>query len=251
MSDRATDFIDVEITKNGFVGTVSSDGKILRLGPNLRLEKATLSNLNIPSVNLSHSSLANTDFTCSVLDGAYLEFCELRGTVFDRASLVSADLSNTKSEMVVFLGADLSRTKMVDSDLRYAKMDGSNCFEADFSGSNMRDVSCRATDFRKADLTNVDISGGDFSGAYWAGAKTFNMVIRLGSDTVYEKYKFGEARDRLAVADQRFEFLVSSKALEVRDNDTLQVVSSGFDIEKHHIPVWALKNMEIVLKDQR
>lgn len=244
------DFIEWTLTDKGLVGTVAAkDGQIYRLGPEENISGVSFKEKNIEGVNLSGATLENTNFTMSVLNRGFLAGSKMQGVVFDRAFLIEADLSFSFGQMSVFLGANLSDAKIKDSDLRYAKLDGAICSGADFSGCNLRHAICRAADFRGANLTNAEISAADFTGAYWGGTKISGIKIEPNSGTKYEQYDFGQVRNILNISDQRFEFLVFSNALEVRENDTLRVVFSDFSPRTQHIPVWALENMKIALKD--
>jgi hypothetical protein len=46
----------------------------------------------------------------------------------------------------------------------------------------------------------------------------------------------------MGLTDAQMEFLVISKAIEVRENKTLEVVDKNFNPSKHHVVPWAVQN---------
>lgn len=170
--------------------------------------------------------------------------CDLRG-----ANLAAINFQTTRMWDVNLDGANLAKANFRDADMigtmRDANLEGAdlrdvNLSKADLQGANLEDANLTGA-FLQQDLTGVDITAGQF-----------NSLTRANDGSGYYKYEqisFHDAVNELGISEQRFEFLVLSGVVKVRDNETQELVQSGFDPERHHIGPWCMKAARQVLAE--
>lgn len=185
------------------------------IGPNGQYDGLTLEESNFMGAQLVNSSFLATN---------------LRG-----ANLSQADLSH----------CDLGNTRLKKAWLKNASLVGANLMATELIHTNMEGV-----DLSDAILRNVFISGQtSFRGANWKGAVVKDIMIGsipkdYGAARVWEQTTFHDAINHFGLSEKRFEYLVLSGAIEVRDNETLEIVKSDYDPARHHIPPWVMANFE-------
>ena len=197
----------------GWTQIGSDREKEIFVGPNGQYD-----GLNLEESNFMGGQLANSSFS----------FTNLRG-----ANLSQADLSNS----------DLTDARLKKAWLKNASLVGANLTATELIHTNMEGV-----DLSGATLRNVFISGRtSFRGANWKGAVVKDIMIGsipedYGAARVWEQTTFHDAINHFGLSEKRFEYLVLSGAIEVRDNKTLEIVKGNYDPDRHHIPPWVVAN---------
>lgn len=169
----------------------------------------------------------------------------------DIPDFTSVNLGYCTAPKVNFSNMNFSRSNMEGGIFLDAKFTGANLSQVRFHGAMLKGADLRFTDLSGADLSNADLSDAkllvsNLTGVNWKGVNLSGAVIATGiSDgALYDKYDFYQAAKELKLTEKQIEFLITSKAIEVRDNQTLDIVEEGFDPEKHHIPAWVIQNWE-------
>lgn len=168
-----------------------------------------------------------------------------------------ADLSSINLNYCTAPNLDLGGMNFARSN-----MEGGTFLGTDFSACDLRqvrfkDAMLKDADLRLSDLSGADMSGADLSGANllganltgvnWKGVNLDGAIIgpdKISSELAaeYDKYDFYETAEALGLSEKQLEFLIVSKVVEVRDNETHALVESDFDPAKHHVPAWVVQN---------
>lgn len=226
IGDNGEGTLDVTYERTSISGDFYDDRqRSIPIGPGVNLDDSSLGGdiaqgfkrgdslpLDLNSVNLSGCSAKKVSF-----DGANLA----------RSNFHSADLS----------GADLSRCDLSGTVLR----------EANLSQSYLNDADLRGADLSGANMNGARLMGADLRGVNWKGIKMENVILSVDKsdpkiNVKYDQINFHDAADQMGLSDQQMGFLISSNALEVRDNETLSLVTKDFDASKHHVVPWAVQN---------
>jgi uncharacterized protein YjbI with pentapeptide repeats len=199
----------------------------------------------------------------------------LNGSVFSKSSFEDLSLSGMSISETTF-----DKCGFLFSSLSKANVAGSSFTESIFDGVNARGLRAKGSDFsgvffgsneNACDFSNSDFSDSNFSGAQignskvkgsnWKGAETQTLEVFRFNDnplttasgqsgdipslkkTSYEHYSLSDAAKKMGIADNAFEFLVLSKAIDVRHNLTKHRVEKDFDVSLNHIPVWQMQNL--------
>ena len=192
--------------------------------------------------------------------GANLDGSSLSGDVakgFKRGNsppldLNSINLAGCNARNVSFDGANLARSNFHSGNLSGADLSKCNLSGAVFRDANLSDSYLNKANLSGADLTGANINGArltgtDLRGVNWKGVKMENVILSVNENTpddnaIYDQINFHDAADQMGLSDSQIGFLISSKALEVRDNETLNLVIEDFDASKHHVVPWAVQN---------
>jgi uncharacterized protein YjbI with pentapeptide repeats len=211
----------------------------------LNLSGYNFSDSNLEKVCLDGAKFYQTDFAGANMQNVSGKSANFSGAKFGGANLSDSDFSNADFFMVSFDGCTLRRTTLEGST-----MVSSVLVDADASGANLCNVKAMEGDWQRANLDGADLSGAnlrscDLRGASWNNTKTDGMLVDVDENYVvkqpaqYDKLTFAESEEKLGISDARFEYLVLSGVIEVRDNITCGLVGSGFDMSKHHVPIWS------------
>lgn len=158
-------------------------------------------------------------------------------------------------------GANFSRTRFMQANLEGSDLRGTKWNNAILVYKiNMRNVDLRGADLREVDLTKADLSGANLEGVDLSRTRMpFDLrEISLTSEQVkqielvsgdmrkhsYRSMGFERLIKELEVSEKEFEYLVLSRVIEVRDNDTGKIVDSNFDPELHHVPFWSVEKVK-------
>ena len=173
---------------------------------------------------------------------------------YEKLDLHSVNLQGCKAPGVSWSGAVLR-----SSNFEGAHLEGINLIRADAQKSIFRQANLRYSMLCEANLNGCDLSGADLSGANlasaslwgvnWQGVRMNNVILAFKNESrgtieraEYDQYSFYDAAKKFGLTENQMEFLISSKGIEVRDNENLSIVTEDFDPEKHHIPPWAFQN---------
>ena len=171
--------------------------------------------------------------------------CNLRG-----ANLEKINFKETKLYEVILDGANLKNANLYDAEI------AGSMREANLEGADLREAHLREADLRGANLKGADLTGAILPNnidGIDLSAEQFNSLTRSNDGSKYYKYKvfsFHEAIEELGVTEKQFEFLVLSDIIQVRDNETGDLVKSGYNPDIHHVAPWCLKTAKKVLAEQ-
>jgi uncharacterized protein YjbI with pentapeptide repeats len=161
--------------------------------------------------------------------------CNLDGANFEGANLSGFEIYNEKDRMSsygakrTFRGANFK-----NADLRGAALIDCDFTGADFTGANMESVQLGTTDFTKIKM----------------GREQAEQIMRDNLHIFkYNKLSFNETVERLGISEQKFEYLVLSGAIQVRTNRGTEIVSSKFDPDLHHVPIWEIETIQKILSE--
>lgn len=193
----------------------TSEGLEIYIGPN-----GSYDGLNLSDCNFSGAKLSNCSFRRASLERTNLTKADLAGSDFQYANVSFAQLPN-----IDLSGADLTRTDFSHSIL---------------SGVNMSGSVLDGTLFLNTPLHGVN----------WEGTTVRNISIRQSKEWterggLYEQTTFRDAIQKFCLSDKQFEYFVLAGIIEVRDNETLKLIKTGFDPDKHHVPPWSMANFKI------
>ena len=139
----------------------------------LKLRKATLSELDLSSLDFRGAIMTEAELNRSVLSGANLTNAnltnaELKGANLTDANLTNANLTDAKLEGANLTRADLTRANLsyanlTEADLSYAKLSETNLIGATLTRANLRAVNVRDTTraLTKEQLDDAITSGFD------------------------------------------------------------------------------------------
>jgi uncharacterized protein YjbI with pentapeptide repeats len=191
---------------------------------------------------------------------AFIE-SDMSGSDFTHTQLGVREITNSKFDDVNFTGTSFEYS-FTGTSFEYSfppAVEGSSLRGANFTDADLAD-----TNFAPFNPTNMFDDGAewpstDLSDATWTGAKTANMVVRQvlsgealtvhgdASDRTvrqlaeYERFTLDDAADLLNVDRDTLAVLVWGGEVEMRNNYTGDVITSG-DTADGHIPVWAIQN---------
>lgn len=202
------------------------------------------------------------------LPGINMEGANLVGAHFHSANFAGGNLRNT-----VWQHCCLGRFNFEDADLEGADFKSSNLFnfgnlipEGDLHGS-FRGANLHNVNFTNSDLTKCDLTGCDLRSANLEKAKlpqnlsgiviTDNQFENLSQPEdkpwkyQYEQISFENAAKMIGLSENQLEFLVISGGVKVRDNKKGRRVTSDFDPDLHHIPIWEIDAARTLLSTQK
>lgn len=217
-------------------------------------------NVTIKNSKMTNSDITNVDLTGSLIDGCALEkthFSFLSGTSGDKigdghdGSLIEpAPFAIHRSSLTdcTFTDSNLKDVNFIDNRVSNLKIRSCKANRMNFFKSRGKSLEFEHCDLYDARFDESSFSDVNFGKSYlwsstWSGAyldAKFNDVML----ECYTQHSMQDALDRSGMSQAKFEFLVMSGAVEVRDNRTLQKVTSGFDIDKHHVPPWVYENID-------
>lgn len=244
------------------------------------LSAADLRGVHGENMSLEHTYLSHAVFDGSDLKYFDLHHTSSAETDFSNTLMREAQISKSKLYLVRFQYADMSYSKFdgvggEELDFSYADLTGS-VFGSSTPMSRY-EVMLADCVFHKADLRDVVfdgvlLEGGDFTGARFNGADLTGLylpdhsvtscrVILTGSNItsgqvadllysnpaycanqlVYERHSFDDLQSRTGWDNAETMVQIWTGAVEVRDNETQQLVTGQYDRNRHHIPQWALR----------
>lgn len=146
-----------------------------------------------------------------------------------KGRMVSSDVTGCHLKNCIFEYQDLQ-------GMRFDNTIGQNIV---FKSCKLRDASFVDTRWNKLSLERAFMHN-----AQWDGARVDCKFVGNANRLLYNKYSLEEALEKSGLSKKRFEFLVLSGVIEVRDNETLSKVKSSFDVDKHHVPPWVYQNLD-------
>lgn len=205
-------------------------------------DNVDFSNSDLREATCESASFINVDFTDSEIDNVSFKQSRMQsilkpGTArevdFSAANISGSDLSDTK-----WIKVRLGKTNATNINLSNSVLEDVSFGYVDFSGSI----------FENTDCGNAKFAACDLRGIYWGGAKTRHMTIGAGGSgrllvplSQVDTPSFADAAKQMNVSLKQLEYLVVSKAIEVRDRNG-KIVTSNFDEKNHYIPQWAIDN---------
>lgn len=240
-SFEATLFENVEIASSAFQACTFDSNE---------MSVAAFYGCQMSDTQIHDTNFELVDFGDSVFDECTFASCKFR---LRKANLVYGEHDFTVQNSQILYGnfsdSHLRGANIVDTiikDTFFLKTDGPNLNLSGTTIENSSFVDCElpSTDFTGGSVKECEIEETNFAGSEWDNTKVaWGPIYATGE--VYEQYSFNSAIKLFGVSEKQFEFMVISKAIEVRDNKTKQKVTSNFDPRKHHIPVWTVKNFPL------
>lgn len=155
-------------------------------------------------------SFLESEFTAVGLDEVEFNKCLFLKGEMEGVSFDRCNILNSKLETPIQSNVNYVETVMKDSS-----------FESDF-------VECS---FDEVEFLNVSLKNSNFK------------------NTSYPWRTFDETVEELGVTQKAFEFMVLSGAVEVRSNETSEIVNGGFNPTMHHIPLWSIDRIKTSLQE--
>lgn len=224
-------------TESGDTVLVDRNNKMVVLWENTWfVKKGELSDLDLSGLDLSDRSLFHYHW---------------KNVNFSGASLSSSWLQMASYENCVFDGSNLTETNFNQLNLSSCSLRNTNMVGASFNNGNLNGV-----DLSGSDVHSAQMFGADLRGVNWEGV-TNTKHLQLTDPSAgrlaaplpqYEKYSLSEAAAAMGMDDATIRVLMWVGEIEVRDNDTLGVVTENFDVEKHHVPAWQIQNPPLQVK---
>lgn len=177
--------------------------------------------LILPGVNLEGANFESVYLSTANLDGANLD-----GTNWANSRLMLRGWDNT---------SPANRLSFKNASLRGADLTNAHFQLCDMSGANLTGAKLKGAILPR-DLTNIRITNEQFE-ELTADGMSLDEPYRYE----YPKRTFQEAIEELGLDESKFEYLVLSKVIRIRNNKTNRIVTSNFDPEKHHVPVWEIE----------
>jgi hypothetical protein len=174
------------------------------------------------------------------------------GIVFEGCKLPNAKLFNGnfhegELNQVTLTDADMSKSKLTRTSFFYNRMQGINLSDVDATKAIFSYCDLRYGNFEGANLTGALFGGTDLRHVNWKNTTTSNMILsydKINNIFPYHQLSLFEAMETLKLSKEDFSITVWAEHLEVRDNETLEIVTTNFDGAKHHVPPWALQNFQ-------
>ena len=156
-------------------------------------------------------------------------------TTFRSALLQKANFSNIDTSEIDFVNADLREANFQNAIL------GDSVFtNAQIDGANFQNAVIHNTK-----KSNIDLSDEQLMSLHPDSFKPASTRYKV----TYDYISFEKAIEKLGLTEKQFEFLVTSGALPVRDNETQEIVTKNFDSKQNHITRWDLLRTKEVLKN--
>lgn len=206
-------------------------------------DNVDFSNTDLSSIECEGATFTRVDFTNAEMEGTAFKDCVIQGifrlSYSSGLNFASCDLTGSDFSDTEWYNLRLLKTDAIDTNFSNAVFNSVTFNYTDFTGSVFENVDCDEALFDTCDLRGV----------YWGGAKTSSM--RVSSDkslmqpkprlAKYDVSSFEDAIRQMKLTKNQFEFLVTSRAIEVRDEKG-EIVLSGFNPSLHRIPQWAIDN---------
>jgi hypothetical protein len=189
--------------------------------------KAFTSHMDYSAANLTDGLIVGKDVTGNLFDGATLD----GATITSNASLRDKFAGETVMERNSFRGASLRGTKISSLLLRENDFTGADMTGMEFWGWFASDVEWAI------DVTDTNFYP-DMIGS--AGAVEDRGHPQSLHRVKYTRYTLDDVAAHTGMSEDDVAMAVWAGDLEIRDNETLQRVTSGYDKDRHHIPQWAL-----------
>lgn len=196
-------------------------------------------------VTVKDSRFNKSIFNAVSLSASVFEKCEFEGMTFER---LKDDLTRraVMDQSAEFRGCKFNNFVIGYSDLHKVKFDGSNVVNGKFSYSNLSEA-----DFSNSTGNKLSFIASDLTGAAFSGCRLSDIEFSDSEKaSIYDQHSLRDAMEASGLSEKQFEFLVVSGVIEVRDNKTLQKITSGFDVDKHHVPPWVATNLKRILEQQ-
>ena len=243
------------ITSEDNVYIVDNDGNKLHLLVDGERYTGSHKNKNLTSINISGAQLSGgfpmlnwvrCNFTGSNLGSVQCYEGSLERCVFDDSDLSFADLDSAF---------------MRKGSFRRANLDNVTAAGALFGRGDFTDATAKSANLLKASLAKSVLDGANFTNAMLAGASlkkcswkgtNMNGVVLMKRDekgridlkAQYEKYTVSDLQKHYGVDMDTIITAAWSGDLEIRDNETLDIVTGEIDPRRHHIPVWSWQNFD-------
>jgi uncharacterized protein YjbI with pentapeptide repeats len=147
-----------------------SEARLIQIGKRIiDLNRAELSEIVLPGVNLEEADLS----------GAILKNCDLRKAILRKANLNGAILNGSNLSHADLKEAELGSGKLIRCNLDHALLSNANLSSAELRDCNLKEALLCDSILEGADLTGSDLSKAHLQGAYFAAAK-FERVILKG-----------------------------------------------------------------------
>jgi len=225
----------IEVSDDAAAGQSPTTFKV---GPGVTIRSALpLSHVDYRGFNLPEVTFVMKDpnrITGCRFDGVNLAGAEFRGgprrmSAAVRTSFRGAVLRDATFHMMTFSDVDLR-----ESDLTGVTF--SRCYFGPLSRMVEGDAATTPGEYA------IDVRGSNFHPSMLGRE---DHVVSPTSDYTlhlvrYDKYTLDEAAELLGMPAGDVAVHVWAGDIEVRDNETLERVTGGFDVEHHHIPQWAL-----------
>lgn len=228
---------NVRFSKSTMIAPHFEDSNLERIAFNSKssiqdgvFEKCILNDLELPQHEKNIPKLQDTFFYNCEMKIFQMDYGTMQGGGFHESTVeIISYLPRFKN--VKFIKCELPNLRLnqaviTDSTFKSCNISRFYMTENRFSGSTFEKVS-----FREGEINDTNFGDTQFD----------NCQFRETSleDVEYPRMTFMEAHRILGVTEKQFEFLVLSGAIEVRDNDTLEKITSGFNLNHHHVPPWA------------
>lgn len=218
-------------------------------------------NCKFTNVDMSKGILRNVDFNGSIFEDSDISHCQIRAYKRDKSSPFSmrnCDLSSTKFDSGMlheseFIRCNVSEMEIVGANAKRISFEGSSGSRISFRESHGKhlwvgSIGMEGCDFSGANLTDVHLHGVDIRGAKWDDSSVTVSSHPLMGTVKYDRYSLHEALKQSGLTEKQFEFLVLSKAIEVR-NFRGEIVEENFDLQEHHIPAWTYNQLQTIRND--
>lgn len=241
----------------------------------VRMKDAEVNNCTFRSFDVGGVSRWNdTNITDSRFYNMSLGHSDVCGSVFDRCTFSDVKLTalgrwvtpRGKGSKLAEFGASnwsirdselsnctINKGRMTDSDLSGCTLSNCSLEYQDFQNLNLTGTKAKNVRFRSCKLRNARFDDVDFKkvmferafmhNTWWNGATVDCEFSGEENRLLYQKHSFESTLNASGLSSSEFEFLVLSGVIEARDNETLAKVTSGFHVDRHHVPPWAFQNL--------
>lgn len=197
-----------------------------------------------PGVEISNKAFtSNMDYSGANLTNAIIKAGEMVNSRFDGATLDG-----------VVVGAEAKLTELVTNQVKMT--------HTSFRGASLRGAKICSFTLSGVDFTGADMTGMEFWGMFraeggWAIDVTDSNFHpnMLGSEGAveapthhqslhrvkYTRYSLEDVAELTGIPEDDLAMAVWAGDLEIRDNETLEVVTGAYNKDSHHIPQWGIK----------
>jgi uncharacterized protein YjbI with pentapeptide repeats len=181
------------------------------------LEKANVTEKELPRIDLSNAALEDAYLRNSDLSEANLSGARLTGADLFRTVLCGADLIKASLHEASLRETNLFKAKLNGANLSWAELADTDCRQANLDGANLIHAHMVRVDFEKATLTNCRVYGIAAWDLNLSGAIQANLIITSrGEHTI--------TVGNLEVAQFLYLLLSNRKIRDVIDTITTKVV---------------------------
>lgn len=186
-------------------------------------EGAQLNNASMIKADLSISNFIAANFDDADLTDAICYAAIMKGASFINSTLIGINMSAATVIEANFNGSNMNNAMLVNTNLRFAKLQGTI-----LNGACLRGANFSYSDLSGADLDNTDFVGANFTKTIFGSDQVINLDKFLASLTIGGEDKFYKAQVLFILGAKKFKKHHQSYSINyLLNKGKLQIILDG------------------------